>query len=454
MKLTLQLGFLSTASIAVSFLFQWQVLTILGPGTESDALFAGMTIPQLVLAVISGSLMNVLVPLLSGLDEDRLRHDAWSFVLLIGGLFAMLAALLYFTADMWIPLTVPGFGSAEQTLTVRLSRIQLMGMVFSAIHGVQWAAYRARHQFLWAETAPLLLNIAAVLALSWALPRLGVEAAAWLVTLRLGVQTLLLAPALGRPVLPNLRSAAIQTAWHRIKPLLLGTAYYKTDPLIDRFLLSSGQSGSLSVYYLAQQIYGAFSQVVNKVVAGPLVPLLSKLYVAGNVGAYWLQYRRLMLRVGSFSLAVILTLGVIGFAGLDYFVEYTGFPREKAQLLWLVLMLLAGQLLIGNMGAVMTSMFYARGDTRAPTVSGAVAYTLGIPIKVVLFQYFGVGGLAVGVSLYYIVSYALMSAQIKKIKHADTEKNCSGRDSAHVASTPADASNSESQPSFFGLRDR
>ncbi|MDP3332331.1 MAG: hypothetical protein Q8Q40_13400 [Methylococcaceae bacterium] len=98
MKQTLQLGALSAANIGIAFLFQWYVITQLGPGLESDALFAGMTIPQLVLAVISGSLMHVLVPILAGESKDRLRQVAWSLLVLIGGLFGFLAVVLYATA--------------------------------------------------------------------------------------------------------------------------------------------------------------------------------------------------------------------------------------------------------------------------------------------------------------------------------------------------------------------
>jgi len=242
MKQTVQLGALSAANIGIAFLFQWYVITQLGPGIETDALFAGMTLPQLVLLVISGSLMHVLVPLLAGEEEDRLCHDAWGFLVLVGGLFSLLATILYMTAPWWVPLTVPGFGDAGQALTVELTRIQLIGMVFAAINGVQWAAYHARQQFVWAEFTPILASAFALLLLVWALPRFGVIAAAWISTLRMGLQTLLLAPGMGRPVRPDLKSVAIQKAWKRIKPLLLGTAYYKTDPLIDRFLLSTASS--------------------------------------------------------------------------------------------------------------------------------------------------------------------------------------------------------------------
>ncbi|MEI7590320.1 MAG: lipid II flippase MurJ, partial [Deltaproteobacteria bacterium] len=247
MKQSIQLGTLSVVNIGIAFLFQWYVLTQLGPGMETDALFAGMTLPQLVLAVISGSLMHVLVPLLAGEDEDRLRHDAWGFLVLVGGLFGLLATILYVTAPWWIPITVPGFSDAGRTLTVDLTRIQLIGMVFTAINGVQWATYHARQQFVRAEFTPILASTFSLLLLIWALPRFGVVAAAWISTLRMALQTLLLAPGMGKPVCPNLKSVAIQQAWQRIKPLLLGTVYYKTDPLVDRFLLSTASSGSLSL---------------------------------------------------------------------------------------------------------------------------------------------------------------------------------------------------------------
>ena len=278
MKQTLQLGALSAANMGAAFLFQWYALTQLGPGLETDALFAGMTLPHLVLAVVSGSLMHVLVPLLSGEDPSRLRHDVWGFTVLIGALFSVLAVVLYISAPWWVPLTVPGFSAAGIALTLDLTRIQVIGMVFTAINGVQWAAYHARQQFVWAEATPMLASALALLLLVWALPRFGVVAAAWISTLRIALQTLLLAPGMGRPVWPDLTSPAIATAWQRIKPLLLGTAYYKTDPLVDRFLLSTADSGSLSLYYLAQQIYSAMSQVLNKAMAAPLVPVLSRLH--------------------------------------------------------------------------------------------------------------------------------------------------------------------------------
>src|SRR3972149_11623336 len=147
MRQSFLLVFLAASNIGIAFLYQWYVLIQLGPGMETDALFAGMTVPQLVLAVVSGSLAHVLVPLLAGEDADRFRHDAWGFFILVGVFFAAIAVLLYILAPWWVILTVPGFSDAGKDLTIQLTRIQLAGMGFTALSGVQWAAYHARQRF-------------------------------------------------------------------------------------------------------------------------------------------------------------------------------------------------------------------------------------------------------------------------------------------------------------------
>ena len=163
MKQTIQLSVLSAANTVLSFFFQWYVLTQLGAGTVTDAFFAGMTVPQLVLVVISGSLTHVLVPILAGEDGERQRQDAWSLIILVGGLFGLIATLLSVTASIWIPLTVPGFDNAGKTLTEELTRIQLIGMVFAAINGVQCSVYYARQQFIWTELAAIFTSLIALL---------------------------------------------------------------------------------------------------------------------------------------------------------------------------------------------------------------------------------------------------------------------------------------------------
>jgi putative peptidoglycan lipid II flippase len=411
-RLTLQLGLLSVTNLGIAFLFQWYVFVVLGPGTETDALFAAMTVPQLLLAVITGSLVHVLVPLLSREKGETLRQDAWTFLVIVGALFAVLAVALIVSAEWWVPLTVPGFSSTSQALTIELTRIQLVGMLFAGINGVQWATYHARQQFLWAELAPLLSGACSLLVLVWALPRFGITAAAWITTLRMALQTLLLAPGTGSPIRPDLRSPAVRQAWPRIKPLLLGTAYYKTDPLVDRFLLSMAEAGTVSLYYLAQQIYSAGNQVLHKAVAAPLVPLLSKLHGAGDKGCFRRTYLHRLWCVGAISLLAVGILVLLGDKFLVVFIGHGNVSPGNVVELWWILIWLAGFFVGGAAGHISSASFYAVGDTSTPTRLGMYTYTFYAPAKFLLFFWCGVSGLAISASAFLLLNFYLQNRQL------------------------------------------
>lgn len=415
MKQTVQLGTLSAVNIGIAFLFQWYALTQLGPGIETDALFAAMTLPQLVLTIISGSLMHVLVPLLAGEEEDRLQHDAWAFLFLIGGLIGLLACILYVTAQWWIPLTVPGFDEAGKALTVELSRIQMIGLVFTAINSVQWAAYHARQQFVFGELAPTLSGVLSFFILVWALPQYGVIAAAWINVIRSGLQTILLMPAMGSPILPDLRRPAVSTAWRRIKPILFGSAYYKTDPLVDRFLLSLASSGSLSLYYLSQQIYGAINQIINKAISAPLVPLLSNSYKNNDASGFRKACYRTVVQVCAVGFVGILSIILFGNDVLNLIVGHGSVNAENILQLHWILICLSGMFFGGAVGQIFSSSFYATGDTKTVVKISTITYSVYLPSKLIAYYAFGITGLAVVTSMLYIVDCFVMAyVMVKK----------------------------------------
>lgn len=410
MKLTLQLAGLSVANIGTAFLFQWYIFVSLGPGLQTDAFFAGMTLPNLILAVISGSLTHVLVPILSGETSERRHHDAWALLILIGALFTAVAFALYALASWWIPLTVPGFSKEALELTVELTRIQLIGMVFTAVSGVQIAVYHAKHQFIWAELAPIVTSLLAFPLLIWLLPTHGVSAAAWIFTGRIIVLWLVLSPVMGKPIWPNLQTDAVTTAWRRIKPLILGTSYYKTDQLVDRFLLSSATAGSISLFYLAQQLYGAASQVVTKALATPLVPRLSQLHKIDDKQGFKQTYQRKLAQVVGISVLAIVFLVLFGDMALELLIGYGSVSQGNVSELWWLLIWLAGSFIGGAGGQVCANAYYACGNTLTPTRVSVITYTIFLVIKVIGFSLFGVLGLAFSTSLHSLTNLVILSA--------------------------------------------
>ena len=381
---------------------------------ETDAFFASMTVPQVILIVISGSLMHILVPLLTGENDKNFNNNSWAFLLLIGGLFFLLAIILSFLAPWWVPLIVPGFNESGKDLTINLTQIQLIGMFFTAINGVQFAVYHARQKFLWAEFVPVLSGIFAFILLVWALPRFGIISAVWISIFRMFLQSLLLVPGMGRPCFPDIRNDVTREAWRRIKPLLLGNAYYKTDILVDRYLLSLSASGSLSLYNFAHQIYSGVNQVTNKSIAAPLVPALSIYHKIGDLKNYRYLYQRKMLIVIILCLAGLLMLAIVGPNILSLLIGYGNFESKSVNQLWWIMIWLGGMLIGGSAGQIASSTFYSKGDTVTPTRISIITYTIYIPVKIVIFYFFGIFGLAIVTSVYYLANLLLQVFLLNK----------------------------------------
>lgn len=419
MKLSFSLAVLAGSNIIVAFLIQWYVLVTIGPGVETDALFAGMAVPQLVLAIISGSLMYILVPLLAVQEEERFRQEAWGFFIIVGGVFSAIACLLFFFAYIWVPVLIPGFSDSGKTLTVILTRIQLIGMVFTGLSGVLWAVYHARQRFIWAELTPVLGGLVSFGLLIWALPRYGIVAAAWVAVARLFLQTLLLLPGLGVYRKPDWSSATLREAWLRIRPLLFGTSYYKTDPLLDRFLSSMVPAGGLSLLYFGQQIYSAASQIINKAIAAPMVPLLAGYAEIDNWSDFRRAYRRRLLWISFLTGGGYLLFLLAGHSLLETLVGYGNITGDNVLLLWWIMVALVGNFIGGAMGQILSTAFYAKGNTLTPTKVGIIGFTLGIVFKIIGFFSFGLLGIAAGTTLYYFLNmfalYILLERELRDV---------------------------------------
>jgi putative peptidoglycan lipid II flippase len=404
MGLTLSLALLAGSNILLTLLIQWYVITKLGVGIETDALFAGMALPQIILGIVSNALTHVLVPLLATEDESDFGRNAWGFFTGITGLFSVVALLLYLTAGLWVPLLVPGFSVEARALTITLTRIQLVSMVFTASVSVLWSIYHARQRFIWAELSPVISNIVALLLLVKLLPLYGVAAAAWVIVLRTALQVGWLLPGLGRWQRPEWKSPGMREAGRRIRPLLLGMSYYRTDPLVDRFLTSMSPAGSLSLLYIGQQIYGVANVVIEKAIAAPMVPMLARMASAGDWTNFRSTYRKRLLAMLGLTVTGYAVLLLRGEWMLNLVIGRGGVTLGNVHLLWLILVALVGFLVGGASGQVTATTFYAMGDTRTPTKLSIWTYSIYIPVKVIVFLHYGLLGLAMTTSVYITVN--------------------------------------------------
>lgn len=401
LKLTLSLGWLASVNIVVTLVIHWYVITRLGIGVETDALFAGMVVPQIVLVLFTSSLLHVLVPVLAagaaegGLD---LRRELWGIFLLAAGAAGVVAAILYLGAGYWMRWLVPGFSAEGFALAVALARIQICGLLFAAADCVLRAACRAGRSFVWAEAATPLANVAGLLLLVWALPRYGVRAAAWITVLRIALPVAFMWPVMGGWRRPALWSPVRAEALRRVRPLLFGGLFNHVAPLVTRQLASLAPAGGLSLLSVTQQLYGTANAVMDKSLVIPVSPTLAVQARGGRWGSFRALYRRRLALIGILAGVGYLIVLAFGRPLLALAVGRGGVTSENLDALWWMLSALGIAFVSNALGQPVFAAFCAMGDTRTPVRLAFIINTVNIPVRVLAFWAYGLMGMALAMS--------------------------------------------------------
>ena len=405
---SLLVALLAGVNLLAAFFYQWYIAAALGPSAATDACYAAMAIPQWIVSVVNGSLTQVLLPLFANGAREDVPTLIWLFLAWIAKIFLGLTLLLLLTSAYWTPVLFPGFGGDTQQLAIALVRIQLLGVLCTGLTSVLWAAHFAAKRFVTVEISALCANVVGLTILVLGLDHFGVMLTAWGMVIKTCLETALLFPIAGRYRKPAAGQTVHRTAWQRLKPLLLGASYYKTDLLVDRFLSSMSRVGDLTTLHLAQQIVLAANAVVGKALCVPITPDLARHAHQNDWIHYWRLVARRLLWVGGLMGLSYFLLWSIGLPLLRLLFQSQRFDLAAITQLWQMLLLLFGVWLGGALGQILAAGFYAIGETRTPTRIGVIGFTLGIALKVAGFYYAGVYGLALGTTIYYLMNAAVM----------------------------------------------
>jgi putative peptidoglycan lipid II flippase len=429
----------AASTIALSFASQWYLLATLGAGIESDAFYAASALPQLTNAVFCDPLVFVVVPLLAKSQPSTFWNDAWTIIHGITVLFVFIAIAVYLVCPFAMGLILPGFGPTGLTLAIGLAKILICGTLLAAIGAAARSVAHASGSLLWPTLCSAVGALAGLLWLLWSLPRIGIAAGAWAMTLRMAVETVLLLGGLRHYALPNPKSDILHGILTPAWPLWLGNLYYRSDIVLDRFLSSTAPPGVMSLFLLAQQVVGAISQVLNRGAAAPLLPRLARMAQGGNWVLFKKTYTIYLHRISICLGVLLLVLLVVGRQSLLFVFHFGSVSPSNVVVLWLLLLLLSGLLVGDPMSHIYSSAFYATGNTRTPTRVTAVAYTLGVAMKLCGARLAGVYGLAIATSGAFAVRTWLLARALRATMASETSTSGHQGDwvQPHVSATVA-----------------
>ncbi len=381
-----------------------------GTSAEYDAYLAAFRAPDLLFQLVAGgALGSAFIPVFAGFWLRDERPQAWllfSRVLNIVTLvLIVLAGIAALAAEPLVAQVIaPGFDPAQQTLTVSLMRVMLVGTVIFGAGGLVMGALNATQHFLWPAVAPVLYNVA-IIAAAWLLaPRLGVRGLALGVVAGAAAHLLVQLPQLvrtGARYTPSLAVAdgSVREVLRLMGPRVLGLLFVQMHFFVNTILASGLVVGSLSALNYAWLLMllplGIFAQSV----ATTVFPTLAAQAAAGDLPALRRTYAQTLRTVLFVVLPSAVALLTFGRPLVALLLERGVFGPDSTQRVATALALYALGLAGHATLEITVRAFYALHNTWTPVVVGVGAMALNIALGIWWVGPLGFGGLALANSV-------------------------------------------------------
>ncbi len=411
-----------------------------GTSVAADAFNAAFRIPNMLQTlfgegVLSASFIPEYSRLLAQGDEVRARRLAGAVAAGLAMVSSIVVLLGVLAAPYLVALIAPGFTGERRELTVLLTRILFPGaglLVFSA-----WCLgiLNSHRKFFISYTAPVLWNLATIVALivygrSTGQHRLA-ELFAWASVvgsaLQFGIQLPFVLPLLrGFPLNTHFRDESTRTVARNFLPAFISRGVVQISAFIDAYIASWLPQGSVATLAYAQVLYTLPVSLFGMAVSAAELPEMSRAVGTDEEVAAYLRVRLSsgLERIAFFVIPSAIAFLLLGDAVTAALYQWGRFTRSETIWVWQALAGSTIGLLASTWGRLYSSAFFALRDTRTPrnfalirvflTITLGFVFALGIPYWTGIDKKWGVMGLTASAGIAGWVEFFLLRDRLEK----------------------------------------
>ena len=381
---------------------------LFGAGAMMDSLVVGVSVAELLVALLTGSFLVIFIPLYSGWREaegvavaDARGLNLILLMLVVLGGAAMALAWGGGRLAAWVGY---GFASGQKAMAAGLMPWLAVFVWATGLAILVTGLYHVRGRFLAPQVAQLVGRVVILLVIVALAPRLGIRSV--VVALALGAAVLagiLVAGAWWRrgwqrPQFQP-RSPEVKTYIVLFLPLLGAAVVDQAVLFTDRIMATMLQPGAVSALYYASVLWGLPVALLSTNFCTVLFPRLSTELAAGDSSAleHSLAFGLRSMVVVMMGATVLLVVLAQDFTGL---VLMRGqFDAPAAHLTGAALAALALCLVFQGMGNVVNTALFAARRTGLVAACGVGRVILNVLFNLLLVGPLGAVGIALSTSL-------------------------------------------------------
>ncbi len=420
LKSVFLLSVCSFGHLVLQFVLLKILAEFFGAGADFDAYSAARAAPLVLSTILVGSLNFAFVPVFIERCETLGEQAAWRTAGAVGGMLLLvtfaLALIGFLAAVPIVSLLNPGFSTEQLQLTAQLFRILIWLIVTNGAISFLQAVHHCQGRFFMpAATPPLGGAVAIVITLlfhqSWGISAVAIGVISGATLAALLQLPLFLRHARFQWVLDEGLSRMLRL----IAPLAAGAAYYKLDPLVDRYLSSRMPTGSVSLLEYSWQFTSAMLILTSSGLSVVVFPVISQRAAEGDR-----EGLKQELSYAMRFLAFVLTPTVVGLALFSTpviadLLQGGAFQSADSEAVSRLIKIYTMVIVGGSFGEMLSRVFYALKDTWTPVIISIVGFTLGALAKITVGARGGVDGIAAATAAYYLFNAACMLLILRRL---------------------------------------
>jgi putative peptidoglycan lipid II flippase len=409
-------------------------------GIAADAFMAAFKIPNLLQNLFGeGALSASFIPVYTNLLARDEREEAGRVAGAVAAILALVTAVLVLIgvllAPYLIPVIAPGFTGEKRELTVTLTRVFFPGAGVFVLSAWCLGVLNSHRRFFLSYAAPVLWNVAMIVALLSFGGRQGRQTLAvtlaWASVVGAVLQLLIQLPTVLR-LIPKLRMSLeyTQTNVRRVltnfTPVFFSRGIVQVSAYVDQLLASLLPQGMVALLGYAVTIYTLPVSLFGIAISAAELPEMSSVIGSESEVAAMLRTR---LNAGLRRIAFFVIPSAVAFLALGDVIaralfQSGRFTETDTIFTWGILGGSAVGLLASTLGRLYSSTYYALHDTRTPLrfailrviLTTVLGYGFAIPLPRLLGldPRWGAAGLTASAGIAGWIEFLLLRSRLNR----------------------------------------
>lgn len=409
-------GAMTGISRIFGFIRDMLIARVLGAGRLSDIFLAAFKLPNLFRDLLGeGALSAIFIPMYTNKNKDaNFAQNVFAWLVLV-----LLGITILF--EIFMPLVIwilaPGFADdpGKMQLTVTISRIMFVYVIFVCGAAFLSAILNALSRFLLAAFMPVLLNImliGALLASAFYAPGTILYIMAGTVVLSGVIQFGVLwhrirSRHFGLRLIVPRWTPGVRDLFKRLGISIIGSGFYQITIIVGT-LVASFQSGAVSWLYYSDRIIQLPFAMIGLAVGTVLMSSISNALADNNIRSVHIQQNSSMRRSLMLILPCVAGLVVLAEPIIRYLFQYGAWTSSSTHAVAMAIQIQAWVLPAMMISQIYSKTLYASQDVKTPVRTSMISLAVASIVYLAAFPFVGYLSIPIGIVISgYLKNYLL-----------------------------------------------